>query len=163
MYKRDIINSTYADLWTDGVYQLRYLSEDRFGSVYLWEGDLPLAAMYFHEFCRRFNATAEHIIDAMNNGSMQEEMGTLAKEMLDEKDRYKERTGYFMKRLNLSETDANVLSIHFTGMGPRYIALRFGMSKEEIRESFDRIMEAYIDSGIIVDDTVFTENPFAFY
>jgi len=34
---------------------------------------------------------------------------------------------------------------------------------DRVKESFDRIMDAFADSGIAVDDSVFTENPFDYY
>jgi len=66
-------------------------------------------------------------------------------------------------RLSLSYEDARILAIHFTGMGPEAIAIKFGMDIESVKAAFDRIMSAYTDNGIVVDDTIFTENPFIYY
>ncbi len=66
-------------------------------------------------------------------------------------------------RLSLSYEDARILAIHFTGMGPEAIAIKFGLDLESVKESFGRIMAAYTDNGIVVDDTIFTENPFMYY
>ena len=66
-------------------------------------------------------------------------------------------------RLNLSYEDARILAIHFTGMGPEAIAIKFGLDTDSVKRSFDRIMTAYADNGIVVDDTIFTDNPFIYY
>lgn len=87
----------------------------------------------------------------------------LAKYMLEHAEDYLNYVPYFMKRLNISEFDARVLSIHFGGMGPEAIAIKMGRTLADIRSSFDRIMAAYSDSGIVVDDTIFTEDPFGLY
>ena len=70
---------------------------------------------------------------------------------------------YFQTKLGLSEFDATVLAIHFTGMSPEAIALKMDLDYEIIRVSFDRIMDAYSHVGVVVDDTVYTEDPKKYY
>lgn len=70
---------------------------------------------------------------------------------------------YFRSRLGLSELDATVLAIHFTGMSPEAIALKMILDSEIIRVSFDRIMDAYSHAGIVVDDTAYTKDPKKYY
>lgn len=41
--------------------------------------------------------------------------------------------------------------------------MRFGMSIENVRKAFDRIMAAYADNGIVVDDSIFTDDPISQY
>lgn len=94
---------------------------------------------------------------------MDDTFGELVDYMYEHRDDYKQYIPYFKKRLNLSDTDSKILSIHFIGMGPEAIAVKFSIPYEKVKESFDRIMNAFADSGIAVDDTVFTENPFDYY
>jgi len=68
-----------------------------------------------------------------------------------------------MKRLGLDDDDAIILSLHFTGMGLEAISLHLKRPLKDIRIAFDRIMKAYEDSGIVVDDSVFTDDPFQYY
>lgn len=156
-------NVSSMDIWSCDTFTLRYISEGGFGFVYLMKDHIPAAAMYFHQLCRMYKISAEHFIDAINNKTMEKQWEELADKMYRERDDCLCNVDYFRKRLNLDEADAKILATHFTGMGPGAIALRYGVSYEAVRDSFDRIMAAFADSGIVVDDTVFTENPFDFY
>ena len=99
----------------------------------------------------------------MANPKYEESWTMLASEMYEHRDDYRGNITYFTRRLNLSESDATILAIHFTGMGPEAIAMRFGMSIENVRKAFDRIMAAYADNGIVVDDSIFTDDPISQY
>ena len=48
-------------------------------------------------------------------------------------------------------------------MGPEAISRKLGLEEDEVSRAFDRIMKAYSDSDILVDDTVFTIDPMKFY
>ena len=48
-------------------------------------------------------------------------------------------------------------------MGPEAIALRFDRPIDEIRKAFDVIMASYTDNGIVVNDSIFTDDPIALY
>ena len=48
-------------------------------------------------------------------------------------------------------------------MGPEAIARKLSLDESMVSEAFDRIMDAYRDSGIIVDDTIYTNDPFSYY
>lgn len=164
--KNNIDNAHETELlefWTNGRYKLKFTSDSGFGTIYLWDRDIPVTTMYFHVMCRDLNITADQFVIAVNNESMVEEWEELAKKMLKERNGYKKKIGYFEKRLSLTYEDAEVLAIHFEGMGPEAIALKFGMKYDDVKSAFDRIMAAYSNSGINVDDTVYTENPFDFY
>lgn len=159
----DRMASTSMRIWTDGRMELTYVSENGFGYIYLWDDDVPVATCYAYEVLSRFDMTIGDVVRCVNEGSMRNEWRDLAEEMLRSQDDYERYIDYFMKRLSLDKKDARILAIHFTGMGPEAIAKKFSYSSEEVRESFDRIMAAYSDSGIIVDDTIFTDDPFRFY
>lgn len=155
--------SQTLDIWTEGNRVLRYTSSNGFGFIYLWEGLDPVTTIYFHEACRQLAINAEKFIEAINTNTLNETFKKLANSLYEHRDDYKQYIPYFQKRLNLSELDARILAIHFIGMGPEAIALKFKIPYEQIRDSFERIMAAFTDSGIAVDDTVFTENPFDYY
>jgi len=151
------------EMWSEGTFRLVYESNSGFGTIYLWDGDMPVNTVYFHEMCRDFRMNADVFVAAINNRTMTDKWEYLAKEMHDRQYEYRKMIGYFEKRLCLIHEDAEVLAIHFKGMGPGAIASRFGMLPEDVKKSFDRIMDAYKRSGITVDDTIFTDNPFDHY
>ena len=160
---RERIASTSMVLWRDGDLELTYVTENGYGCVYLWDGDIPVACRYIHDVLHRLGMTMGSIVRSVNRGELTDEFGSLASDMMGSKDDYLENVGYFMKRLSLSEHDAEILALHFTGMGPRAIARHFSYTEEDVSMAFDRIMSAYQDSGIVVDDTIFTEDPFRYY
>lgn len=155
--------SASVTVWTDGRFRLEYVSRDGFGFMYLWDGSVPLTTMYMHDVCRRFGKTVEQMIHSTADGMMDDGWRELKDEMAATENSYVVYISYFRMRLSLSYEDARILAIHFTGMGPEAIAIKFGLDLESVKESFGRIMAAYTDNGIVVDDTIFTENPFMYY
>ena len=160
---KDSPEDRYIDLWSDGTLRLQYAFMDGFGFVYLWESDRPVAAAYLNGVIDDLGLTKQSFVSGLNDGSLNPMFRDLSRRMYDRRFDYLERADYFVKRLGLSDDDAMILSMHFTGMGLEAISLNLRRSLKEIRLSFDRIMLAYEDSGIVVDDTVFTEDPFRFY
>ena len=151
------------ELWSDGRFSLKYCYADGFSYIYLWERSQPAATMYLHDLLCKMNITADQFAEHLSSSVGTDRWRELSEDMYEHKNDYLENVPYFMKRLNLCEFDATVLSIHFTGMGPEAIAVKFGISMREVRKSFDRIMEAYIDSGIVVNDSIFTHDPTSYY
>jgi hypothetical protein len=151
------------DIWNDGKFFLRYIYTDEFGFIYLWERDKPVATMYLHELLRHIKINAEQFISRISDKSYMSRWREVSEYMYEHRNDYLANIPYFMKRLSLCEFDAEVLSIHFTGMGPEAIAVKFGLSSDEVRKSFDRIMAAYQDSGIVVNDSIFTNDPMSKY
>ena len=68
-----------------------------------------------------------------------------------------------MKRLESNPFDAEILTLHFIGMCQEGISLKKGLPLKAVRSSFDAIQAAYEDSGIVVNDSIFTEDPIALY
>lgn len=151
------------EIWTDGNFSLRYVHTDEFGFIYLWEGKEPTAVTYFHYLLKKLSITAEQFIARLSDPKYEMDWKGLAQNMYEHRDDYLENVPYLIKRLNICRFDATILSIHFTGMGPEAIAVKFGLSIEEVRRSFDRIMAAYSDKGIVVNDSIFTEDPISLY
>ena len=151
------------DLWSHGSWTLKYVSSEGFGIIYLWEDGVPTASMYFHDLLRRMRLTAPSFAASLSEHALDGDLGDVAEEMHEHMDDYCANVPYFMKRLGLCEFDATVLAIHFTGMAPEAISVRFGISLEEVRQSFDRIMGAYSDSDIVVNDSIFTDDPISLY
>ena len=164
-YNRISLNdgTTRTTLWTDERYRMEYICKDGFGYLYLWDGDVPVATRYMHDVCDRFSMTIDQLVRSISEEGMNERMSVLKDEMVARENSYAAYIDYFMKRLSLTYDDARILAIHFTGMGPEAISIKFGLSIDSVRASFDRIMEAYSKKGIVVDDTIFTENPFVHY
>ena len=64
----------------------------------------------------------------------------LAEDMYGHRDDYLGDVAFLSKRLNIGIQDARILAIHFKGMGPEAIAMRFKMPLDTVRAAFDRIM-----------------------
>lgn len=160
---REIINSSSMPLWSEGDLELCYVSSNGCGCVYLWERGVPVACMYIHEVLKEYGVKMTEVVESVNSDDGRFDWRPLAERMSESRDDYRKYIGYFKKRFSLSELDARILAIHFTGMSPKAIALMLSMDEAEISGSFERIMAAYSDSGIIVDDTIFMENPFSYY
>ena len=152
-----------TQFWSQGDRSLRYVFSDDCAFIYLWEGPMPVATRYVRDILREMDVTAGQLTYMMANPKYEESWTMLASEMYEHRDDYRGNITYFTRRLNLSESDATILAIHFTGMGPEAIAMRFGMSIENVRKAFDRIMAAYADNGIVVDDSIFTDDPISQY
>lgn len=151
------------EIYADGRFSLRYVYTDECDFIYLWEGRRPVATMYFRDLLLEMKITVEQFRLRFSDPKYKKEWSGIAERMYEHRDDHIQYVPYMMKRLNLCKFDATVLSIHFTGMGPEAIAIRFGLSSKEVRESFDRIMAAYLDSGILVNDSIFTDDPISLY
>lgn len=159
----DKMASTSMSLWKRDRFELTYVSENGYGCVYLWDDDIPIVCRYMNEVFTRFSMNIGQIIEAVNNKSMDNEWKELSEEMYADREGYTKYIDYFMKRLSLEKHDARILAMHFTGMAPEAIAKKFHYDEVDVFFAFERIMKAYSDSGIVVDDTIFTEDPFKYY
>ena len=159
----DRIETTSMRLWSSGSMSLTYVVENGYGCVYLWDDDIPVSCMYIHEVLRLLDLTIGNLIRCVNNGELKDEFSSLADDMVRHKDDHLQTIDYFRKRLSLTFDDAEILALHFPGMGTEAIARHLSKDEGDVRQAFDRIMDAYSNSGIIVDDTIFTEDPFSHY
>lgn len=152
-----------AVIWTDGRLLLRYVYTDGMGFVYLWKDGKPIITVYVKDLLDRMGLTLNQLMSRIGNPDYAESWSVLAGDMYDHRDDYLGDVSFLSKRLSLDESDARILAIHFKGMGPEAIAMRFGMPLDAVRSSFDRIMLAFEDNGIVVDDTVFTDDAMSYY
>lgn len=150
-------------IWSDGRLSLRYVYTDGMAFIYLWNGDVPEATIYFRDLLRRTGLTATQMMLRFSDPVYDAMWRAVSKEMMEHRDDYLENVAYLSKRLNIDSLDAKVLAVHFTGMGPEAISVKFAMSLEDVRRSFDRIMAAFVDNGIVVDDSVFTDDAMSMY
>ena len=161
--KLNTLKDRTMDIWKGGGFSLRYTYANEFASIYLWEGDVPVATIYFHDLLRHMGMNAEQFTISLSDPGFSSRLENISKYMYEHRDDYMSNVSYFISRLNICRYDAEVLAIHFTGMGPEAIALKFGVPIDDIRRSFDRIMAAYTDNGIIVNDSIFTDDPLSLY
>lgn len=150
-------------LWTNGRLKLTYLFKDEVGCVYLWNGAVPESACYVEELLRRYNLNIKSFIGRAGHPEHDGFWSEIAEDFRRHRDDYKSNIEYFMKRLGLSSFDAEILALHFIGMCQEGISLKKGLPLKEVRASFDVIQTAYEDSGIVVNDSIFTEDPIALY
>ncbi len=155
--------STSMALWSDSRFELKYVTENHYGCVYLLDNGIPVSVKYIFEVLRHLEMDIEEVVDIVNRGERKHLWQELASEMYDSKDDYLEHTNYLMKRLSLDEDDAMILALHYKGMSPEAISLNTSQSVEKVLESFEKIMSAFENSGIVVDDTVYTSDPFRYY
>ena len=159
----DKTTSTSMVLWSEAELELRYVTENHYGCVYLLENKVPVSVKYIFEVLRRLNMDIEEVVDTVNRGEREHLWRELASEMHGSRNDHLEHTNYLMKRLSLNENDATILALHYKGMSPEAISLKMSQPVEEILKSFKNIMSAFEDSGIVVDDTVYTQDPFRYY
>lgn len=159
----DKTTSTSMVLWSNQRFELRYVTENHCGCVYLLENGIPVSVNYIFEVLRRLDMDIVEVVDTVNKGERESLWKELATEMYGLKDDYLEHTNYLMKRLSLDENDATILALHYKGMSPEAIALKIMQPAEKVMKSFEKIMSAFEDSGIVVDDTVYTSDPFRYY
>ena len=150
-------------LWKSGDLKLTYLFKDDIGCVYLWVGAIPETACYTEELLRRHNLNIKSFIGRAGHREYDCFWSDIAEDFRRHRDDYKQNIDYFMKRLGLNSFDAEILALHFIGMCQEGISLRLGIPLKDVRASFDAIQAAYEDSGIVVNDSIFTEDPIALY
>lgn len=146
-------------IWSCGRTVLRFCPLPDVSVLYLWMDYVPVSCCYMHELVSMIGVPEEKIVSSFNDPSYDTMWSIVASTMYNERDDYRRDIAYYVDTFGLSESDAEILALHSTGMAPEALAIHFGTSQEDIRLSFDRIMKAYKDKGIVVDDTIYTENP----
>ena len=152
-----------ATLWMNDSVKLSYTDLYDYGCVYLWHGDYPVAAIGLETFLKGTRLTVSDITTRALSIEYDGFWEGVADYIYEHRDEYQENIPYFMKRLGLCEEDAEVLALHFMGFCPEVIAIRLQRPIKDIRTVFDRIMKAYSNNGIVVNDSIFTEDPIALY
>ncbi|WII07992.1 hypothetical protein PED39_02010 [Methanomassiliicoccales archaeon LGM-RCC1] len=150
-------------LWEKDGLRLVYLFKDGIGCVYLWEGSYPISCRYMDELLDEKGLEFATIVRHAGNERYGRFWDSLTEDMMSRRDSYRENIPYFMDRLGLNEGQAEILALHFTGMSPETIALRLGRSLRDIRSEFTRIQNAFSRGGIVVNDSVYTEDPISCY
>lgn len=161
--KSDDKDEKTIEIWSDGRFSLKYVYTGGFGYIYLWEEGQPISTIYLHDLLYKMNIATDQFITYLSDSANNEKWKVVSEDMFGHRNDYLKDVPFFMKRLNLCEFDATILSIHFAGMGPEAIAVKFDISIEEVRKSFDRTMAAYADNGIVVNDSSFTSDPMSHY
>ena len=152
-----------AELWSHEGLHLVYSSNEGTAVVYLWKDGKPVSSKYLSEVLEWTGRNAEEIVSMIGDPEADGMWRRIADWLYAERDRYLENVDYLRNRLGLSQEDAVILAMHFAGMGPEAISFRLDVTYDSVRETFDRIMEAYTNRGIVVDDTVYTDDPVAEY
>lgn len=144
-------------------YRLNYLFKDGVGCVYLWKDSFPVACEYMDRLIDSMRIRFETFIGRVGSPMHEQFWDSVIARMLEGKDSYMENIPYFVERLGLNRRQAEILALHFVGMSPEVISLRFDTSLKDIRSEFTRIQEAFSRSGIVVNDSVYTEDPISCY
>ena len=150
-------------LWKDSEYRLNYLFKDGIGCVYLWKGNFPENCEYMDSMLDRLSLRYNTVMNRAEDLDYEQFWIRIVDDMHSRRDTYLENTPYLKERLGLDEYDAEILSLHFVGMSPEVIAIRLGVPLRDVRLVFTRIQEAYKKSGIVVNDSVYTEDPTSYY
>ncbi len=150
-------------LWEGDGFKLTYLHKDEIGCIYLWKDGHPETASYLEEIMKRRGATLKRLVSMAGDPAYDGFWKELSGYMYEHRDDYKENIPYFMQRLGLDFELAEILALHFIGMCPEAIALKRGETIDVVRRAFDAIMKSYEDSGIVVNDSIFTDDPIALY
>ena len=152
-----------VEMWKRDNRSLKYSTNEGTAVIYLWQDGKPVSAKYLSEVLEKTDRNMDQLVKVIGKQEYESVWEHIANWLYDERDAYLDNVEYLAKRLGLSNEDATVLAIHFTGMGPEAISMRLDIPYERVRESFDRIMAAYENGGIVVDDTIYTDDPVSKY
>lgn len=150
-------------LWKGDEFKLSYTDLYDFGCVYLWKEDYPVNAMALEYLLSHCKTTLQNLIAKISNPKSDAFWRKLADYMNEHMDDYKANIPYFRMRLGLDDDAAEILALHFIGFCPEAISIRLSRPVKDVRKEFDMIMKAYDDKGIVVNDSIFTEDPISLY
>ena len=150
-------------LWKGDEFKLSYTDLYDFGCVYLWKEDYPVNAMALEYLLSQCKTTLQNLIAKISNPKSDAFWRKLADYMNEHRDDYKANIPYFRMRLGLDDDAAEILALHFIGFCPEAISIRLSRPVKDVRKEFDMIMKAYDDKGIVVNDSIFTEDPISLY
>lgn len=146
-------------IWSCGRTVLRYSPLPDVSVIYLWVDDVPISCRYMHEIISMADVPEDRLKSMFGDHAYDRMWSMTASVMYNGRDDYKRDIPYYCSVLELSEQDAEILALHSTGMALEAIAMHLGISRDDVRLSFDRIMGAYENKGIAVDDTTYTDDP----
>ena len=150
-------------LWDDGESKLDYLFKDGIGCVYLWKRGYPDSCEYLDSLLERKNLRYNTLVGRAMDDRYGDFWRGLAEDLHARRDMYAENIPYLAGRLGLDPGDAEILALHFVGMSPEVITLRLDMNIRDVRAAFTRIQDAYRRSDIVVNDSVYTDDPISCY
>ena len=128
-------------------------------TVYLVQDGKPVTAVNLPDVLNLLNKSQKEFLDNTTDA----EMERIANRMYDRRNDYLKKVDYLQELLSLKRTDAVILGMHFDGMNPESIALRLEIPSKEVTDAFDRILSAYKNAGITVNDSIYTTDPFGEY
>lgn len=146
-------------LWSEGDRSLLLQTDNGSSVIYLRVDDIPLTSVYLPDAMNLLGKTQKELFDT----AVPAEYRRLAETMYLRRNDYLEKVPFLEELLDLDRGDAEILAMHFDSMGPEAIALRLGIQSSEVSDAFARIMTAYQTTGITVNDSVYTADPFAEY
>lgn len=152
-----------VELWESDGKRLSYLFKDGVGCVYLWDGAYPISCRYLNEVLDESGMNFSSWMKRAMSERHEKFWNGVIDDMMSRRDLYKGDIPYLMERLGLDEDVAEILALHFTGMSPEVISVRSNRTLKDIRVEFTKIQEAYRRGGIVVNDSLYTENPTSFY
>ncbi|MBR2255041.1 MAG: hypothetical protein IJ856_04405 [Candidatus Methanomethylophilaceae archaeon] len=160
---QDDASERLVPLWDDGTYRLCYLFKDAIGCVYLWEGRYPVCCEYMDKLIGRIGVRFETFLGRAGQRTYDGFWENVVNGMLERKDDYKGDIQFLTERLKITSFQAEVLALHISGMGPEVLSIRLGVSLKDIRKDFTIIQSAFDNSGILVNDSVYTDDPLSLY
>ncbi len=150
-------------LWNGQSFKLAYTDLYDYGCVYLWNENYLETSVGIEKLLKINHITLTELIRRISDRRYDEFWWGIAAHMHEHRNDYLEYIPYFEQKLGLDAANSEILALHFIGFSPEAIAIRLGRPIKEIRQEFDRIMKAYLDNGIIVNDSIYTEDPIALY
>ncbi|MCQ2070888.1 MAG: hypothetical protein MJZ68_07135, partial [archaeon] len=146
-------------IWSEGDRRLVYAKVFGTEKVYLFLDGVPVMSKYMTEIKTVFRRSTEEFLKDSLEHRMDGKLGEFAEILEKRRYDYLGNVPYLMGHLGLGEDDAEILSIHYKGMGPEAISLLFDRPLKEIREAFDRIMEAYSRAGVVINHGSLKDDP----
>lgn len=143
-------------LWELGDRSLILHADNGSSAVCLLSDGVPVTSVRLPDAMNYLGKTQKEFLADTDDS----EMSRLADAMFVRRDDYREKILYLADLFDLDGSDAEVLSLYLDSMWPHAIALKLGITHEEVSGSFGRIMESYMESGNSADDSFRTMDPF---
>jgi hypothetical protein len=145
---RDRSGEIVREVWSEGNKAIRCINQGDVSVLYLWIDDMPVVTCYLDEVLRYMGMSSSALILRFNDPKYDKMWAFIAKRMMADRGTYLIHVPRYMELLGLNNHDACILSLHDRGMNPGAIALFMDVDMEAVRESFNRIMQAFQSSGV---------------